>query len=107
MSKNKIIQNSLRASSPFGGYREKYTREKHARGDATSGPLGLRRSLAKNGEPARRLHAKRQTNLLGDKATPIPLAVGLTSDGKGRILFFAVNVPFIESRNECLLLGEL
>ena len=28
---------SLRASSPFGGYREKYTRERHARGDATAG----------------------------------------------------------------------
>ena len=27
---------SLRASSPFGGYREKYTRERHARGDACS-----------------------------------------------------------------------
>ena len=27
--------NSKRASSPFGGYREKYTREWHARGDAT------------------------------------------------------------------------
>ena len=26
--------NSLRASFPFGGYREKYTREWHARGDA-------------------------------------------------------------------------
>ena len=26
---------SLQASSPFGGYREKYTRERHARGDAT------------------------------------------------------------------------
>ena len=28
---------SLRASSSFGGYREKYTRERHARGDATAG----------------------------------------------------------------------
>ena len=28
---------SLRASSPFGGYREKYTRERHARRDATAG----------------------------------------------------------------------
>ena len=28
---------SLRASSPFGGYCEKYTRERHARGDATAG----------------------------------------------------------------------
>ena len=26
---------SLRASSPFGGYCEKYTREWHAKGDAT------------------------------------------------------------------------
>ena len=84
MSKNdKIIQNSLRASSPFGGYREKWTREVHVRGDAKAAP----RSLAKNGEPAGRLHAKWQTNLLGDKASPIPLAVGLTSDGRGRILF--------------------
>ena len=31
---------SLRASSPFGGYREKYTRERHARGDATA-PRGF------------------------------------------------------------------
>ena len=52
-----------------------------------SGPLRHARSLAKNGELARRLHAKWQTNLPGDKATPIPLAVGLTSDGRGRILF--------------------
>ena len=28
---------SLRASSPIWGYREKYTRERHARGDATAG----------------------------------------------------------------------
>ena len=28
---------SLRASSPFGRYHEKYTRERHARGDATAG----------------------------------------------------------------------
>ena len=53
---------SLRASSPFGGYREKYTRERHARGDATAGggeekggasspfaaPSRLRRSLARS-----------------------------------------------------------
>ena len=49
---------SLRASSPFGGYREKYTRERHARGDATA--LWLRRSLACSltqiGELARRLY---------------------------------------------------
>ena len=97
MSKNdKIVQNSLRASSPFGGYLEKWTREEHASGDAKSGPLRLRLTLARsraarftreNGELARRLHAKWQTNLLGDKASPIPLAVGLTSDGRGRILF--------------------
>ena len=31
---------SLRASSPFGGYREKYTRERHARRDATAWALG-------------------------------------------------------------------
>ena len=52
---------SLRASSPFGEYREKYTRERRARGDATAGggeekgmvasspfagPSQLRRSLA-------------------------------------------------------------
>ena len=30
-------KSSLRASSPFGQYREKYTRERHARGDATAG----------------------------------------------------------------------
>ena len=72
-----------------------------------SDPLRHPRSLAKNGELARRLHAKWQTNLPGDKATPIPLAVGLTSDGRGRILFFTVNFPFIESGNECLLLWEL
>ena len=54
---------SLRASSPFGGYREKYTRERHARGDATA-PRGLPArsrvlarfaSLAQIGELARRL----------------------------------------------------
>ena len=39
---------SLRASSPFGGYREKKTREIHATGDAKvgGGPSRLRRSLA-------------------------------------------------------------
>ena len=31
----RLLARSLRASSPFGGYREKYTRERHARGDAT------------------------------------------------------------------------
>ena len=37
----KIIQNSLRASSPFGGYRKKWTREEHARGDAKATPCGI------------------------------------------------------------------
>ena len=52
---------SLRASSPFGGYREKYTRERHARGDATRGFAARSRvlarlaSLAQIGEVARRL----------------------------------------------------
>ena len=52
---------SLRASSPFGGYREKYTRERHARGDATRGFAARSRvlarlaSLAQIGELARRL----------------------------------------------------
>ena len=55
----------LRASSPFGGYREKYTRERHARGDATApAPRGFAArprvlarlaSLAQIGELARRL----------------------------------------------------
>ena len=41
---------SLRASSPFGGYREQYMRERHARGDATAGGglSRLRRSLARS-----------------------------------------------------------
>ena len=59
--------NSLRASSPFEGYREKYTREWHARGDATvpwplaASPLARAFSrarlalLAHIGELARRL----------------------------------------------------
>ena len=34
---------SLRASSLFGGYREKWTRERHARGDAKAG-LGVRKA---------------------------------------------------------------
>ena len=38
-------KSSLRASSPFGQYREKYTRERHARGDATAGG-SFRRPLA-------------------------------------------------------------
>jgi len=33
----RLLGDSLRASSPFGGYREKYTRERHARGDAIAG----------------------------------------------------------------------
>ena len=37
---------SLRASSPFGVYREKYTREWHARGDATTGDGGEKGELA-------------------------------------------------------------
>ena len=57
----------LRASSPFGGYHEKYTRERHARGDATAPRLAPRgfaarsrvltrlASLAQIGELARRL----------------------------------------------------
>ena len=59
-----IEQYSLRASSPFGGYREKYTRERHARRDATAAPRGFAArsrvrarlaSLAQIGELARRL----------------------------------------------------
>ena len=58
---------TLRASSPFGGYREKYTRERHARGDATAprlAPCGFAArsrvlarlaSLAQIGELARGL----------------------------------------------------
>ena len=37
---------SLRANSPFGGYLEKYTRERHARGDATAGSGGEKGELA-------------------------------------------------------------
>ena len=37
---------SLRASSPFGVYREKYTHEWHARGDATTGDGGEKGELA-------------------------------------------------------------
>ena len=58
-----MISSSLRASSPFGGYREKYTRERHARGDATaphgfaarSRVLARLASLAQIGELTRRL----------------------------------------------------
>ena len=38
---------SLRASSPFGGYREKYTRERHARGDATLAASPLARAFSR------------------------------------------------------------
>ena len=61
MKKNRPDDVSLRASSPFGGYREKYTRERHARGDATRGFAARSRvlarlaSLAQIGELARRL----------------------------------------------------
>jgi len=39
MCNHSKVKRSLRASSPFGGYREKYTRESHARGDVISPPL--------------------------------------------------------------------
>ena len=39
-------QHSLQSSSPFGGYREKYTRERHARGDAKAGGGGEKGELA-------------------------------------------------------------
>ena len=38
---------SLRASSPFGGYREKYTRENNARGDATLAASPLARAFSR------------------------------------------------------------
>ena len=62
-----LLRSSLPASSPFGGYREKFTRERHARGDATAAPRGFAAcsrvlarlaslaSLAQIGELARRL----------------------------------------------------
>ena len=46
---------SLRASSPFGAYREKYTREWHARGDASSSVLARLALLAQIGKLGRRL----------------------------------------------------
>jgi len=57
------IGRSLQTSCPFGGYREKYTREWHARADATTGdgPSRLRRSLAQIGEFARRLYRAQDT----------------------------------------------
>ena len=36
-----LLRSSLPASSPFGGHREKYTRERHARGDATAASRGF------------------------------------------------------------------
>ena len=51
-------KNGCVADYPFGGYREKYTRERHARGDATA-PRGFAArslvSLGQIGELARRL----------------------------------------------------
>ena len=35
------INNSLQASSPFGGYSKKQTSERHARGDAKAGARGV------------------------------------------------------------------
>ena len=61
MKKNRPDDVSLRASSPFGGYHEKYTCERHARGDAPRGfaacshVLTRLTSLAQIGELARRL----------------------------------------------------
>ena len=37
MKKNRPDDVSLRACSPFGGYRVKYTRDRHTRGDAPCG----------------------------------------------------------------------
>ena len=78
---------SLRASSPFGGYREKYTRERHARGDATAGggeekggasspfaaPSRLA-SLAQIGELAHRLRGRRFPSLLSRAQFPLTLS---------------------------------
>ena len=47
MKKNRPDDVSLRASSPFGGYREKYTRERQARGDASRGFAACSRVLAR------------------------------------------------------------
>ena len=72
---------SLGASSPFGGYREKYTRERHARGDATA-PRGFAArsrvrarlaSLAQIGELARRLRGRRFPSLLSRAQFPLTL----------------------------------
>ena len=61
-----VINNSLRASSPFGEYSEKKRRERNARGDAKAGGRGafaarsrvLARLVlfAQTGELARRLY---------------------------------------------------
>ena len=81
---------SLRASSPFGGYREKYTRERHVRGDATAGggeekgrassPFAARSrvrarlsSPAQIGELARRLRGRRFPSLLSRAQFPLTL----------------------------------
>ena len=56
-----LLRSSLPASSPFGGHREKYTRERHARGDATAASRGFAAcsrvlaSFTQIGELARRL----------------------------------------------------
>ena len=61
MKKNRSDDVSLRASSPFGGYCEKYTCERYSRGDAPRGFAACLRvlarlaSLAQLGELARRL----------------------------------------------------
>ena len=41
------LRASLRASSPFGGYREKYTRERHARGDRPLAASQLARAFSR------------------------------------------------------------
>ena len=58
---------SLRASSPFGGNREKLTHERHVRGDAKAGGVGEKGELAMNPSkfsfPSRKKHrdiAKRE-----------------------------------------------
>ena len=52
MKKNRPDDVSLRASSPFGGYREKYMRERYARGDAPRGFAACSRVLAQLALPA-------------------------------------------------------
>ena len=63
------------------------------------------RFTRENRELARRLHAKWQTNLLGDKASPIPLAVGLTSDGRGRILFLPWILHSLKAETSVFFIG--